>query len=222
MAWLFCDIGWQDIAYRPASPHSSVDPMPMNLLHRKLCSSAKWAETVAGRLSGWLARHELGDDVLEIGPGFGATTRVLLDVVPKLTVLEIDPASARLLRTEFGERVDVYEGSGAEMPFETGRFSAVVCFTMLHHVPTKALQDAIFAESARVLRPGGTFCGTDSQLSFRFRLLHVGDTMNVIDAGTLPERLEKAGFHQVTVRHQSKKRIEFSAKVSAADGERPG
>ncbi|RSM42060.1 class I SAM-dependent methyltransferase [Amycolatopsis balhimycina DSM 5908] len=185
--------------------------MPMNLIHRKLCSSAKWASMVADVLPAWVAKHDLGDDVLEIGPGFGATTKVLLDVVPKLTVLEIDPASTELLRAQFGGRADVHEGSGAEMPFPDGRFSAVVCFTMLHHVPTAELQDAIFAEAARVLRPGGRFCGTDSRLSFRFRLLHIGDTMNVVDAGDLPARLEKAGFEQVKVTARPKEQVDFAA-----------
>ncbi|WP_370968749.1 class I SAM-dependent methyltransferase [Amycolatopsis sp. cg9] len=185
--------------------------MPMNLIHRKLCSSAKWADTVEERLTPWLARYDLGDDVLEIGPGFGATTKVLLDAVPKLTVLEIDPASTELLRAKFGDRAGVVEGSGAEMPFDTGRFSAVVCFTMLHHVPTTRLQDAIFAEAARVLRPGGRYCGSDSQLSFRFRLLHIGDTMNVLDAAALPGRLARAGFEQVEVQARPKEIVTFSA-----------
>ncbi|WP_410630768.1 class I SAM-dependent methyltransferase [Amycolatopsis sp. cmx-4-83] len=185
--------------------------MPMNLIHRKICSSEKWAATVEERLTPWLADRDLGDDVLEIGPGFGATTRVLLEAVPKLTVLEIDPASTELLRAKFGDRAEVVEGSGAEMPFEDGRFSAVVCFTMLHHVPTAELQDAIFAEAARVLRPGGTYCGSDGQLNLRFRLLHVGDTMNVVDAATFPARLEKAGFEQVDVRLEPKQLVIFEA-----------
>jgi SAM-dependent methyltransferase len=185
--------------------------MPMNLIHRRICSSAKWADTIEERLTPWLTPFDLGDDVLEIGPGFGATTKVLLDVVPKLTLLEIDPASTQLLRAKFGDRADVVEGSGAEMPFETGRFSAVACFTMLHHVPTAQLQDAIFAEAARVLRPGGTYCGFDGQLNFRFRLLHLGDTMNVVDAATLPARLEKAGFEQVEVELRPKELLTFSA-----------
>ena len=183
----------------------------MNLIHRKICSSEKWAATVEERLTPWLADRDLGDDVLEMGPGFGATTKVLLDVVPKLTVLEIDPASSELLRAKYGDRAEVVEGSGAEMPFENGRFSAVVCFTMLHHVPTAQLQDAIFAEAARVLRPGGTYCGFDGQLNLRFRLLHLGDTMNVIDAGSLPARLEKAGFEQVEVQARPKEIVTFSA-----------
>ncbi|MDS0137656.1 MULTISPECIES: methyltransferase domain-containing protein [unclassified Amycolatopsis] len=185
--------------------------MPMNLIHRKLCRSAWWADKIERLLKPWLARQDLGDDVLELGPGFGATTNLLLDVVPKLTVLEIDPASTQLLREKFGDRADVHEGSGAEMPFAEGRFSAVVCFTMLHHVPTTELQDAIFAEAARVLRPGGRFCGTDSQLSFRFRLLHIGDTMNVLDASTLAQRLKKAGFEQVEVQTRPKETVTFSA-----------
>ncbi|WP_370934025.1 class I SAM-dependent methyltransferase [Amycolatopsis sp. cg13] len=184
--------------------------MPMNLMHRKLCSSERWAAAVADVLPDWLARFELGDDVLEIGPGFGATTRVLVDALPRLTALEIDPASTRLLREKYGDRVDVVEGSGAEMPFADSRFSGVVCFTMLHHVPTDALQDRIFAEAFRVLRPGGTYCGVDSQLSFGFRLLHLGDTMNVLDADTLPARLRAAGFEQVRVGVE-RKRLEFAA-----------
>lgn len=185
--------------------------MPMNLIHRRICSSAKWADEIEERLTPWLARFGLGDDVLEIGPGFGATTKVLLDVVPRLTVLEIDPASTRLLRAKFGDRAEVVEGSGARMPFEDGRFSAVTCFTMFHHVPTVPLQDAIFAEAARVLRPGGTYCGFDAQLNFRFRLKHIGDTMNVLDAATLPARLEKAGFAQIEIDVRPKELVTFSA-----------
>ena len=65
---------------------------------------------------------------------------------------------------------------------------------MLHHVPSRALQDALFAEACRVLRPGGVFRGVDSQPSLRFRMLHIGDTMVVVDPGTLPARLTAAGF----------------------------
>lgn len=56
------------------------------------------------------------------------------------------------------------------MPFEDASLGAVVCFTMLHHVPPRVLQDRLFAEARRVLRP-------DSTTSLPFRLLHLGDTM---------------------------------------------
>jgi ubiquinone/menaquinone biosynthesis C-methylase UbiE len=171
--------------------------MPMNLIHRRICSSAKWSGRVAELMPRYLRGIDLGEDVLEIGPGFGATTRVLATMVPRLTAVEIDEASVRGLRAEFGDRVEVVHGDGSALPFPDGRFSAVVCFTMLHHVPSPGKQDALFAEAARVLAPGGVFRGVDSQLSLRFRVLHIGDTMVVVDPATLPDRLRRAGFAEV-------------------------
>lgn len=50
--------------------------MAMNLLHRRLCSSQRWANSVRDGLLPWaLADVELGSRTLEIGPGYGATTR---------------------------------------------------------------------------------------------------------------------------------------------------
>lgn len=173
--------------------------MPMNLLHRRLCSSRRWAALVAGWLPEVLRGHDLGEHVLEIGPGFGATTRVLARRVPSLTALEIDPDSVRRPRAELGERVEIARGDGADMPFPDRSFSAVVCFTMLHHLPSAAAQDPLFAEVARVLRPGGLFLGTDSRSSWAFRLLHLGDTMVVVDPASLPGRLARAGLVEVAV-----------------------
>ncbi|KAA9162097.1 methyltransferase domain-containing protein [Amycolatopsis acidicola] len=186
--------------------------MPMNFLHRKLCASKAWADGVAESLPRSLDGFDLGDDVLEVGPGFGATTSVLAEGGHSLTALEVDEASAELLEQKFRGRAEIVHGDGAAMPFEDGRFSAVVCFTMMHHVPTKALQDTIFAEAHRVLRPGGLLRGTDSQLSLGFRLLHVGDIMNVLDHSTLPDRLARAGFRDVHVSREPGRVIEFSAR----------
>ena len=64
----------------------------MNRAHAVICSSRWWARTVERELLPWgLARVELGEQVLEIGPGFGATTRVLAGQVPALSVLELEP-----------------------------------------------------------------------------------------------------------------------------------
>ncbi|GIL25405.1 hypothetical protein NUM_06600 [Actinocatenispora comari] len=85
-------------------------------------------------------------------------------------------------------------------------------FTMLHHVPSVAQQDALFAEACRVLRPGGAFRGVDSDLSIGFRLLHLGDTMVVLDPATLPDRLRRAGFAVDTVAHRPRREISFTAR----------
>jgi SAM-dependent methyltransferase len=91
--------------------------------------------------------------------------------------------------------VDVVQGDATALPFPDGRFSTVLCFTMLHHIPTAAQQDQAFGEVARVLRSGGTFAGTDSiGTGCLFQAIHVGDTLNLIYPGWLPARLQAAGL----------------------------
>ncbi len=168
----------------------------MNFAHNRLCSSQRWARRVENELIPWgLEGVELGDDVLEIGPGFGATTRLLVRRAPRLSVLELSEDYCRRLRAELGQTVAVTQGDATAMPYEDGRFSAVVCFTMLHHLDPSALQDRAFSEVARVLRPGGCFAGTDSLGVGRlFKLIHIGDTLAPIDPAALPGRLEQAGL----------------------------
>ncbi|MFJ7046057.1 SAM-dependent methyltransferase [Streptomyces sp. JV178] len=188
--------------------------MPMNQMHRKICSSEKWALKTRELLLPWaLDGVDLGTDVLEIGPGYGANLRVLVERVPRLTAVEIDAETARLLDVAWGERARIVHADGAAMPLPDASYDSVVCFTMLHHVPTAERQDGIFAEAFRVLRPGGTFAGSDSRTSLRFRLLHIRDTMNVVDPATLPARLEAAGFTDVAVAvHEGGGSLRFRAR----------
>jgi SAM-dependent methyltransferase len=137
---------------------------------------------------------DLGPAVLEVGPGLGVTTRLLARRAASLTALEVDGRLAARLGRELDGSVKVVHGDGTAMPFADGSFSAVVCFTMLHHVPSPGLQDRLFAEAGRVLRPGGVLAGTDSRPSWRFRLIHLFDIMVVVDPGTLPGRLRAAGL----------------------------
>lgn len=172
----------------------------MNLIHRKLCKSERWANAVETTLLPWaLDGIELGEEILEIGPGFGVTTAVLARRPGRVTALEVDPDSVGYLRRRFGDEVSVVHGDGALMPLAENSFSAATCFTMLHHVPSPALQDRLFAEARRVIRPGGVFAGMDSLPNLRFRLIHLGDTMVTIDPDGLPDRLRAAGFSDVEV-----------------------
>jgi ubiquinone/menaquinone biosynthesis C-methylase UbiE len=178
----------------------------MNFAHNRLCSSPRWAKLVERDLIPWgLDGVELGDDVLEIGPGFGATTRLLAPQVPKLSVVEIDEGYCQKLRAELGATVTITQGDASRLPYPDRRFSSVVCFTMLHHIDPPELQDRAFAEVARVLRPGGWFAGTDSLgHGLRFKLIHIGDTLNLVDPGGLPARLTSAGLTQPQVEHNER------------------
>jgi ubiquinone/menaquinone biosynthesis C-methylase UbiE len=168
----------------------------VNWAHGVVCSSGWWGRTVERELLPWgLAGVDLGDDVLEIGPGFGATTRVLSRRDGSLTVVELSESYCQRLRRKLDGAVEVVQADATAMPFEDGRFSGVVCFTMLHHVPTPELQDRLLAEASRVLRAGGVFAGTDSLGTGRaFKLLHVHDTLVPVEPDDLPARLEDAGF----------------------------
>ncbi|MET9647024.1 class I SAM-dependent methyltransferase [Streptomyces syringium] len=169
--------------------------MPMNRFHRHLCRSRMWARAIENELLPWaLEDVRLGPDTLEIGPGYGATTRVLVRQVPHLSVVEIDAASVDGLRREFGGRAEVLHGDGAALPLPDARFDSVACFTMLHHVPSPDRQDALFAEAYRVLRPGGEFVGCDALTGWGFRLVHLGDTCVPVPPDTLAGRLRTAGF----------------------------
>ncbi|MEU7222163.1 class I SAM-dependent methyltransferase [Nocardia iowensis] len=174
--------------------------MAMNLLHRLLCRSAMWERASATRIVPWaLSGLDLGASALEIGPGYGANVRALLDRADTLTGVEIDPVLAARLRTRHGSAITVVDGDGADMPFPPRQFDSVVCFTMLHHVPTPSQQDALFADALRVLRPGGVFAGSDGIDSRMFRLIHLGDTCVPVPPETAADRLTRIGFTDVEI-----------------------
>ena len=145
---------------------------------------------------------DLGDDVLEVGPGYGATTDVLQEKVGHLTSVEIDTALVTMLTDRFAhaQNVEIVHGDATDLAYPDARFSGAACFTMLHHVPTVEMQDRVFAEVARVLRPGAAFVASDSLASEELASHHDDDTYNPVDPESLPARLRAAGFADVEVR----------------------
>jgi SAM-dependent methyltransferase len=174
----------------------------MNTFHRWFCRSAYWKKTLEEKIVPWALKGiEMGDDVLEIGPGPGMTTDVLRQRFARLTSVEIDHALAESLKQRMqGTNVQVVEKDATAMPFENGSFSGAVSFTMLHHVPSAEMQNRLLAEVFRVLQPGAMFVGTDSTWSRSFQLIHLFDTMVVVDPETFGKRLETAGFTDVSVK----------------------
>jgi SAM-dependent methyltransferase len=163
--------------------------------HLRICASAEWADTVERVLLPWaVGGRELGELVLEVGAGPGLVTDVLRGRVPRLVAVELDGGLAAALGRRLAGGAGVVRADATRLPFASGRFSAVACFTMLHHVPTVALQDRMLAELRRVLRPDGLLAGTDGMDTPERRRLHVGDVFVPADPGTLAARLRAAGF----------------------------
>ncbi len=187
----------------------------MNLIHHYICRSARWDKTLKTVVIPWaLNGIEPGPEMLEVGPGPGLTTDILRHLTKKLTCVEIDPVSADSLRKRISDKnVSIHQGDVSALPFGDHSFSTVVSFTMLHHIPSETLQDRGLKEIFRVLKKGGTFAGTDSMPSIMMRLIHIADTMTLVNPDTFGFRLEAAGFSQVSI-EVTKERFRFRAQRS--------
>jgi ubiquinone/menaquinone biosynthesis C-methylase UbiE len=174
----------------------------MNEAHEH-CGSDEWRTVIRDVILPWaMGEVDLGDDVLEVGPGYGATTDVLSTKAARLTSVEIDDQLATMLTERFAEQptVEIVRGDATDLTYPDGRFTGAACFTMLHHVPSVELQDKLFAEVARVLQPGAALVASDSLASAELEAHHEGDTYNPVDPDSLPARFRAAGFADAEVR----------------------
>jgi SAM-dependent methyltransferase len=168
----------------------------MNESHLQFLASPAWAQMLETELLPWIeAAGELGDDVLEIGPGPGLTTDLLRERVQRVTAVEIDPSLGEPLRDRLaGTNVDVIVADATDAGLPDGRFSAAACFSVLHHMPSREDQDRLFSQLHRVLRPGAIFVGQDSLDLESMRAAHADDIFTPVDPDGMRERLAAAGF----------------------------
>jgi len=173
----------------------------VNRFHLWICRSVLWKAALRYRLLPRLLNNvNLGSDLIEVGPGPGLTTDILRKRFSRVTALEVDPVLAQKLKQRLRTtKVRVVQGDATAMPFKDNTFSGAVALTMLHHVPSSALQDRLLTEVYRVLQPGGTFAGTDNISNWLLTLIHLNDTLVAIDPATFSQRLQAAGFVGVKV-----------------------
>jgi len=168
----------------------------------QFCASEEWRTVVRQTILPVALRDvELGDDAVEIGPGPGFTTDILLTKTAHLTAVEVDEALAAALAQRLGGgNVDVVVGDATALDFAASHFTGAASFHMLHHIAPAAAQDRAFAELARVLVPGGALVAADGTYSEGSAAFHEGDTYNPIAPEDLEGRLAAAGFGAVRVR----------------------
>jgi SAM-dependent methyltransferase len=172
----------------------------VNQTHLQFLASPDWARTLETELLPWVeAAGDLGDDVLEIGPGPGLTTDLLRKRVPRLTAVEVDPSLGKPLKERLaGTNVEIIVADATHTGLSDDRFSATACFSVLHHMASAEHQDHLFAEIHRVLRPGGIFVGQESLDLDMIRAGHADDTFNPVSPESLAERLTSVGFGLTT------------------------
>ncbi len=173
----------------------------MNENHAKLMPSREWAAHIQDEvLPQATAGVDLGAELLELGPGPGAATEWLRHRVRRLVAVEHERDAAALLADRYtGTGVEIVCGDASALTYPDESFDTVASFTMLHHVPTRARQDRVLAEAFRVLRPGGTFLGSDSLGSDGLHQFHEGDTYNPVEPAAFLTRLQTVGFDAITL-----------------------
>lgn len=114
------------------------------------------------------------EHILDVGCGTGEFERMAVARFPKLTIVGLDatPAMLEEARAKLAgcPRVSFQIGSVETLPFAEGRFDAVVCANVLHHLrdPQQALQECV-----RVLHQGGQLIVVDWCRDFwHCRLMH--------------------------------------------------
>jgi ubiquinone/menaquinone biosynthesis C-methylase UbiE len=135
--------------------------------------------------------------------------------------VEVDQQLAAALGRRLADSgVQVVQADATALPFHSRRFSAVACFTMLHHVPTVAMQDHMLREFRRVLRPGGILVGTDGMDTPGRREVHVGDVfLPVLPTSCRVVCAERAS---PTRRWTSASAVTDSGSSPPAQGDAPG
>lgn len=144
--------------------------------------------------------YNLGDNVLELGAGPGATTEELRRRSARVTSLEYHHKFAARLGTRFrNTNVGVLRGDAAALPFPNETFSSVIAVLVLHHLKSQEHQDKAFAEVHRVLRPGGVFLAIEIGDGWLQRFGHIESTFVPVAPEAAFARLTSTGFSKIVI-----------------------
>jgi len=173
----------------------------MNRFENWFCGSSLWRRATENQVLPWmLSGYKLGDSVLELGAGPGASTEELRRRAARVTSLEYDRAFAARLRARFANTgVGVLQGDAALLPFADGTFSSVIAVLVLHHLKSSKQQENTFAEIHRVLRPGGAFLALEIGDSWFNRFAHIKSTFVPVAPAAAFARLTSLGFSKIVV-----------------------
>jgi ubiquinone/menaquinone biosynthesis C-methylase UbiE len=173
----------------------------MNKFENWFCGSSVWRFVTERKVLPWiLSGYALGDHVLEVGAGPGATTAELQRRAGRVTSLEYDPSYiAKLAERHKDSRVTVVRGDAAVLPFPDHSFSSVIAVLVLHHLKSPEQQNAAFQEFHRVLRPGGMFFAFEVRDGWLQRAGHIRSTFVPVSPASAFARLTVAGFSRIAV-----------------------
>jgi ubiquinone/menaquinone biosynthesis C-methylase UbiE len=176
----------------------------MNALENWFCATSFWRRITQRHVLPWLLKgYSLGDSVLELGAGPGATTEALRQRSARVTSLEYDHKFASQLGARYGEtNVSVLQADAASLPFPDATFSSATAILVLHHLRSREQQEKTFAEIHRVLKPGGVFLVFEIGDSWVHRIMHCKSTFVPIEPEGTSARMKSLGFANILLEKQ--------------------
>ncbi len=171
-----------------------------------------------------------GARVLDIGCGLGGVVRFLaaelgcratgIDLTPEY----VDVAKTLTERTRLSGLAEFHFGSALDLPFEDASFDAATTF---HAAMNIADRPRLYAEAARVLRPGGVFANFDVMkgpadgMVFPVPWAETADTSFLVAPDEMERLLRDGGFEIVHTEDRSELAIAHHrarlAQASAAE-----
>jgi SAM-dependent methyltransferase len=127
-----------------------------------------------------------GARVMDLGSGEGGSVDQFRAAAPGCRWVGVDIADSVESRARTRQDAEFVIFDGVHLPFDEASFDLVYCKQVLEHVAHPA---PLIAEVARVLRPGGVFAGSTSQL----KAFHSRSRFNYTPFG-LAEVMREAGL----------------------------
>jgi 2-polyprenyl-3-methyl-5-hydroxy-6-metoxy-1,4-benzoquinol methylase len=108
-----------------------------------------------------------GKDVLDVGCGYGwFELNALSRGVNKIVGIEISESDLKTAKENIiSEKVEFKIGVAIKLPFKDNSFDTIVCWEVIEHIP-KNMENLMFSEFKRVLRPNGVFYLSTPNTSF--------------------------------------------------------
>ncbi|MBW6440777.1 class I SAM-dependent methyltransferase [Patescibacteria group bacterium] len=102
-----------------------------------------------------IADINLGDKVLDIGCGNALMAPFILDKGALYVGLDISEKMIEIVRKKYVKeikngKVKFFSGQATELPFGDKKFDYIISYAVLHHIPSKKLQEKFFQEIKRV------------------------------------------------------------------------
>ena len=176
-------------------------------------------------LAQWLP-PALDGELLDIGSGLGGPARFLaasrgyrvvgVDLTPEYVAV----ANELSRRCGLGDQVRFLAGNALDLPFAAASFQAAYTQHVAMNIADKA---GLYAEAARVLRPGGTVViydilqGPGGAVRYPTPWSADGSTSFLLDLAAMKEQLAAAGFAVLDERERRAESVAwFEARAAAA------